>query len=145
MIELPEFILVEDSDEDADTVQQAVMRCSTPVRLTRVLSGDACLALLQQQPRAALPALVMMDLNLPGTDGRETLRLIKSNPSLAMIPVVIISTSANPRDLEHCYRAGANAYHLKPMRHTDHLESMVAVLSYWLDRVVAPPSRHVLP
>jgi CheY-like chemotaxis protein len=145
MIELPQFILVEDSDEDADTVQQAVLRCKTPMRLTRVSSGDACLLLLQQQTRGEFPALVLMDLNMPGMDGRETLRLIKSNPSLATIPVVVVSTSANPRDLEYCYRAGANAYHVKPMRYTDHLEAMVAVLDYWLDRVVAQPGRRPLP
>ncbi len=144
MIEPPEFILVEDSDEDADTVQQAALRCSTPVRLCRVLTGDACLALLQQT-RPELPALVLMDLNTPGMDGRETLRLIKSDPRLATIPVVIVSTSANPRDLDYCYRAGANAYHLKPVRHSEHLQAMVEVLAYWLDRVVAHPNRRVLP
>ena len=142
MMPLPEIILVEDSDEDADTVQQAVLRCSTPVRLCRVQSGDACLVLLQQAQRE-LPALVLMDLNTHGMDGRETLRLIKSDPRLATVPVVVISTSANPRDLEHCYRAGANAYHLKPVRYTEHLEAMVAVLGYWLDRVVAHPGRGV--
>ena len=144
MTEMPEVILVEDSDEDADTVQQAALRCSTPVLVRRVPTGDACLALLQQ-PRAALPALVLMDLNTPGMDGRETLRIIKSDPSLSSIPVVVISTSADPRDVGHCYRAGANAYHLKPVRYTEHLEAMVVVLSYWLDRVVAHPGRAVKP
>jgi CheY-like chemotaxis protein len=142
MTELPEVILVEDSDEDADTVQQAILRCSTPVRLHRVLTGDACLALLQQ-PRAALPALVLMDLNIPGMDGRETLRIIKRDPSLCTIPVVVVSTSANPRDMDHCYRAGANAYHLKPVRYTEHRDAMVSVLRYWLDLVLAHPGRGV--
>jgi len=140
MTELPEVILVEDSDEDADTLEQAVLRCAAKVQLRRVPTGDACMALLQQ-PRTALPALVLMDLNTPGTDGRETLRMIKSDPSLSTIPVVVVSTSANPRDVDYCYRAGANAYHLKPVRYAEHLEAMVAVLGYWLDRVVALPGR----
>jgi len=144
MTEAPEFILVEDSDEDADTVQQAALRCNSLVRLRRVLTGDACMALLQQ-PQAELPALVLMDLNTPGMDGRETLRRIKSDPILGTIPVVVVSTSANPRDVGYCYRAGANAYHLKPVRYTEHLEAMVAVLGYWLDRVVPHPGRGVKP
>jgi len=144
MTEQRDFILVEDSDEDADTVQQAMLRCATKVRLHRVETGDACLALLQQ-PRAELPALVLMDLNTPGMDGRETLRMIKSDPSLRTIPVVVFSTSADPRDVVYCYRAGANAYHLKPVRYTEHLEAMVAVLGYWLDDVLAHPGQGVQP
>ena len=79
-----------------------------------------------------------MDLNTPGTDGREALAAIKADPALRACPVVIFSTSADPRDLAACYAAGANAYHVKPTRYPDHLRLVVDLLRYWLGQVTLP-------
>jgi CheY-like chemotaxis protein len=130
-LELPTVVLVEDSDEDADTVQIAFARSGVTATLKRVPSGDACIALLKT-PGQTLPALVVMDLNTPGMDGRQALRFIKSNSLLKAIPVVISSTSASPQDRDFCYAAGANAYHVKPIRYPDHLQAVEALLQYWL-------------
>jgi CheY-like chemotaxis protein len=135
--DLPMCVLVEDSDEDADTFNDALRQSGIKAELRRVCSGDACMALLRQAgPR--LPALIVMDLNTLGMDGREALRLIKSDLTLMAIPLVIFSTSANPRDLEFCYGAGANAYQVKPMRYLDHVRAMSDLLDYWLTRVALP-------
>lgn len=131
-------MLVEDSDEDADTVEEAFRRCGIPARLQRATNGDECLALLRGTSGARPPALVLMDLNMPGMDGRETLRQIKEDATLKGVPVVIFSTSANPRDLAFCYGAGANAYHVKPVSHPHHLDAMTKVLQYWLGAVTLP-------
>jgi CheY-like chemotaxis protein len=73
-----------------------------------------------------------MDLNSHGVDGRDALVAIKNSASLKAIPLVVLTTSANPRDVAFCYEAGANAYHVKPVRHDQYLLLLRAVLLYWL-------------
>jgi len=84
------------------------------------------------------PALVLMDLNMPGLDGRDALAAIRAEPAFRGLPVVILSTSANPRDVAFCYFHGANAYHVKPVRYTDHLQLLAELLVYWLRIVILP-------
>ncbi|MFO0951242.1 MAG: response regulator [Isosphaeraceae bacterium] len=135
----PVLMIVEDSDEDFDTVQEAVRNSGVAVNVRRATTGDACLKLLRGEGCEPLrPAVILMDLNLPGTDGREALAFIKSEPSLRNLPVVVHTTSSNPRDLAFCYGAGVNAYHVKPVRYEDHLDTLLNLLNYWLKRVVLP-------
>lgn len=131
-----QVVVVEDSDEDFETVTEAVRKTGLAAELRRVTTGDECLALLRAA--AARPAVVLMDLNTPGTDGREALAAIKADPALRSTPVVVLTTSANPKDLDFCYQAGVNAYHVKPVRYPDHLQTIIDILGYWLDRVTLP-------
>ncbi len=130
------IVLVEDSADDHDTVREALQQFSLPTRLSRVSNGDACMALLQRAD-VQRPALVLMDLNTASTDGREALRLIKTDPLLQTIPVVVVTASANPRDVDFCYRCGANAYHVKPVRYPEHLQMLAGLLQYWLADVTS--------
>lgn len=134
---LSPIIIVEDSDEDFDTVVQAVRKAGILADVQRARTGGGCLDLLRGAI-AVRPALVLMDLNTPGTDGREALAAIKGDDALKLFPVVVFSTSADPRDLAFCYAAGANAYHVKPVRYPDHLQLVVELLTYWLGRVTLP-------
>ncbi len=131
------LVTVEDSDEDFDTVQEAVKRAKFPVTVIRAATGGDALTILRAQAPTR-PTLVLMDLNTDGTDGRDALAAIKAEPALKSIPVVVLSTSANPKDVVFCYAAGASAYHVKPVRYPDHLAVLVDVLTYWLSRVVLP-------
>ena len=134
---LSPIIIVEDSDEDFDTVVQAVRKAGIVAEVGRATTGGGCLDLLRGAS-AVRPAVVLMDLNTPGTDGREALAAIKADPALRAVPVVVLSTSANPKDVDFCYQAGANAYHVKPVRYPDHLQLVVDLLTYWLGRVALP-------
>jgi CheY-like chemotaxis protein len=134
---LPFIIILEDSDEDFDTVVQAVRKAGIVAEVRRTTTGSGCLDLLRGLS-ALRPAMVLMDLNTPGTDGREALATIKGDDALKRFPVVVFSTSSDPRDLAFCYAAGANAYHVKPVRYPDHLQLVVELLTYWLERVVLP-------
>lgn len=134
-------VLVEDNDADADTVETAFAGSGITATLVRVTRGDACIALLKTLGKTP-PALIVMDLNLPGMDGRQALQLIKSDSVFKSIPVVISSTSANQQDRDFCYAAGANAYHVKPMRFPDHLRAVEALLHYWLVEVSLPVAAH---
>jgi len=134
------ILVVEDSDEDFETVQDAARRGGVSHPIARATSGDECLRLLRGAAgrRDALPALVLMDLNTPGDDGREALRELRNDVSLGTLPLVVLSASANPRDLQFCYCQGANAYHVKPVDHAAHLQVLQQIFAYWLGSVVLP-------
>lgn len=134
---LSPIIIVEDSDEDFDTVVEALRKAGIVADVQRATTGGECLDLLRGAT-AIRPAVVLMDLNTPGTDGREALAAIKGDSALKLFPVVVFSTSADPRDLASCYAAGANAYHVKPVRYPDHLQLVIDLLTYWLERVTLP-------
>ena len=139
---LAHLVVVEDSDEDFDTLVEAAREAGITQTIHRVDTGGDCLALLRGQrinalaSWYALPALILMDLNSHGIDGREALVTIKSEPRLKDIPVVVLTTSANPKDVAFCYRAGANAYHVKPVRYDQYRLLLSGLLQYWLNAVV---------
>ena len=128
------LVVVEDSDEDFDTVVEAVERSGMTVEVHRATTGEGGLEVLRELVTDR-PVLVLMDLNTPGTDGRDALATLKADPTLKLIPVIVFSTSANPKDVGYCYAAGANAYHVKPVRYPDHLQLVVDLISYWFGRV----------
>lgn len=137
------ILVVEDSDEDFATVIDAARRAGIPNPIRRAISGDECVRLLREsvlQPRMqnAVPALVLLDLNTPQGDGRDALREIKQDDALRAVPLVVLSTSSNPRDLAFCYASGANAYHIKPVVHTAHLQVLEKIFDYWLSGTELP-------
>jgi len=140
-VHCPFLLVVEDSDEDFDTVLDAARRIGLKHEIRRAATADDCLRLLGEWERERLPdpALVLLDLNTPGTDGREALRIIRQNDRLRTLPLVILSTSANPRDVEFCYAEGANSYHTKPVDHPAHLQVLEEILNYWVHHVTLPP------
>lgn len=137
---LRHILVVEDSDEDFETVRDAARRAGIAHSIVRASSGGECLRLLRggAPRRDALPALVLMDLNTPGDDGREALREVRGDDAFKSLPLVVLSASANPRDLQYCYTQGANAYHVKPVDHAAHLQVLRQIFAYWLDSVVLP-------
>ena len=136
------ILVVEDSDEDFATVLDAAKRRGVPNEILRAASGDECLQLLRAPARTQneVPALILLDLNTPRDDGRDALREIKQDERLRALPLVVLSTSANPRDLAFCYASGANAYHVKPVNHLLHLQVLEQIFGYWLTSVVLPTS-----
>jgi CheY-like chemotaxis protein len=138
------IIVVEDSDEDFDTVIQAVRKGGIMADVRRARSGGECLELLRSAS-SMRPAVVLMDLNTPGTDGREALAEMKLDDAMKLFPVVVFSTSDDPRDVAFCYAAGANAYHVKPVRYPEHLQLVIDLLTYWLERVTLTCSAGATP
>ena len=86
------------------------------------------------------PALVLLDLNLPGTNGREVLEVLKHDRDWHQVPVVIFTTSQKPDDIEYCYENGANSYLVKPLGFEQLRETVQAFLEYWLTTNVLPNS-----
>jgi len=132
------IVVVEDSDEDFDTLREVAADSGIARVIHRVASGGDCLAMLRGEGDvhlSLLPALIVMDLNSHGVDGREALVAIKTDVGFKEIPLVVLTTSANPKDVAFCYQAGANAYHVKPVRHDQYLVLLSSVMHYWLDSV----------
>jgi CheY-like chemotaxis protein len=141
-----QVLVVEDSDEDFETVQDAARRSGVVQPIVRARSGAECLRLLtagRDSPGGTgrsdgLTVLMLLDLNTPGDDGRDVLRQVRRDAALAALPVVVISASANARDLQFCYAHGANAYHVKPVDHALHLKVLQSLFGYWLGAAVLP-------
>ena len=135
------ILIVEDSDEDFETLRWALAKLDQPHPVERCVTGDDALAYLRLRPQAlgpGWPLLILLDLNLPGTDGREFLSELKSDAQARPTPVIVLTTSSNPRDVLASYAAGANAYMIKPLN----LEKLGADLrllcDYWLRAVILP-------
>jgi two-component system, response regulator len=140
---LRRILVVEDSDEDFETVQDAARRGGVLHPIVRAGSGGECLQLLQlwrerSDGQHGRDALMLLDLNTPGDDGRDVLRHVRGDVVLGTLPVVVFSASANPHDLQFCYAHGANAFHVKPVAHAQHLQVLQAIFDYWLDSVELP-------
>jgi CheY-like chemotaxis protein len=140
-------LVVEDSDQDFEALSRIIDQVSTFALTThRCIDGDDALDFLNQGGKYSHlkgtpnPKLVILDLNLPGTDGREVLAIVKQTPVLKTIPVVVLSTSSNPKDVATCYQSGVNSYMLKPMNVDALRDSVRMLLDYWFKAVVLPTS-----
>ena len=138
------ILVVEDSVEDFTALGRAFRKHALPNPILRCEDGDQALEYLQGYGKRAgwpqvLPAFVLLDLNLPGTDGRTVLGILKQDPQLQSIPVIIFSTSTSSRDIEECYRLGANSYLTKPIEYTVLEEKTRLLVRYWLGASELPP------
>jgi CheY-like chemotaxis protein len=137
------LLIVEDSNEDFEALQRFLRRSSTLISIQRCISGEQALAFLNRtgdyiDQSAPRPGLIVLDLNLPGTDGREVLRQIKQDQNLKSIPVVVFTTSSNPKDIEDCYQYGANSYIVKPINFVQLKRYVQMLVDYWFEVTTLP-------
>ncbi|MCO6459289.1 MAG: response regulator [Pirellulaceae bacterium] len=137
-----DVLLVEDSRGDALLVNRAFEEGQAGTRLHVAVDGEAALAFLRQEgPHTAAPRpdLILLDLNLPGMDGREVLATIKADASLRRIPVVVLTSSQSEDDVRNCYNLHANAYMPKTSSFDGLISLTRAIRGYWLSAVKLPP------
>lgn len=137
------LFVIEDNDEDFDAFVRALRDAQRQHPIRRFTSGDEALEHLLRTPStgardATLPALILLDLNLPGTDGREVLAQIKRDPRLKRIPVIINTHSAHPSDIQACYDSGANSYMVKSMEFERFQRDIRLMAAYWLEAAIVP-------
>jgi CheY-like chemotaxis protein len=131
------LLIVEDSDEDFEAFLRGWRKSGVSNPIYRCENGDEALDFLFHHGKYVdntsypCPGLILLDLNLPGTDGREVLMEIKRDADLKNIPVVVFTTSANPKDLEICYQNGANSYIVKPIDIQALLNTVQVLVEYW--------------
>jgi len=142
----PPLLVIEDSDEDFEAFGRIIRRLSVNRPIYRCTTGDEALDFLYQtgeyanSAKAPRPGIVLLDLNLPGTDGREVLEQIKQDQTLKSIPVIVFTTSANPRDIEACYQYGVNGYIIKPIDIKELKRAIQIFIDYWFEVSLLPYS-----
>lgn len=135
------ILLVEDSPEDFETTKRAFRRSGLKNPIHRCADGDEALDFLFRRGShadAARPGVILLDLNLPGTDGREVLSEIKADPNLKQIPVIVLTTSSDSRDVSACYSAGANSYIQKPVDLDGFMRAIERLNDFWFEVVILP-------
>jgi CheY-like chemotaxis protein len=135
------ILVVEDNAADAGLVEESLEGAPSAPRLELVTSGRAALALLRDRGvEEPLPAVILLDLNLPGYSGLETLADLKADAALRRIPVIVLTTSKSQEEINRCYETGAAAVLNKPLRLREYREMLGAFERFWLGHVRFPES-----
>ena len=138
MPEKPKLLLVEDNKDDEDLALLAIefssVCCEVQIARDGAEALEILLGLPDDQTRESLtpPRLVILDLKMPKVSGLEVLRAIRSDPRTKYVPVVVLTSSAEKRDLADAYAAGASSYIRKPIELDDFNQIMTSICSYWL-------------
>lgn len=135
------LLLVEDNPADIRLTQEALKEGQIPVHLSVVTDGIEAVEFLYRTGKykdAPRPDLIMLDLNLPGKNGREVLSEIKSDPDLKKIPVLVMTTSKAQQDVTRAYSLNANCYITKPMDLDEFMAVVRSIEDFWLDKASLP-------
>jgi CheY-like chemotaxis protein len=137
----PHVLLVEDNPGDVWLLREAFRESGFRCELSIIDKGDAALAFLQRQGRyqqVRRPDLVLLDLHLPGRGGHEVLERIKLSEELRRIPVVVLTCSDNPHDVERAYRNQASGFIAKPGEMEGFIDIVNSIRQYWFETVIRP-------
>lgn len=138
------ILVVEDSDDDFHATARAFKKAGLANPVRRCTNGDQALDYLFRRgdyadpEQSPPPGIILLDLNLPGTDGREVLQTIKLDAQLHRIPVIVLTTSSAEQDIQRCYDYGANSYMQKPVDLQGFVQAMTRLKEYWFEVAILP-------
>lgn len=138
-----EILMIEDNEGDVFMTTEAFKEAKVANNLSVARDGNEAMDFLHREGKFATaprPDLILLDLNLPGRDGRQILADIRSDPKLGTIPVVILTSSKAEKDIVQSYQLHANCYICKPVNFDSLLQVVHAIETFWLT-VVRLPSR----
>jgi len=145
-------ILIAEDDEDYFLLaKEGLQEAQIGEDIKWVRDGEELMDYLRHQgpyadPAAApRPDIILLDLNMPKKDGREVLKEIKTNPELLAIPIVVLTTSREERDVALSYQAGANSFIRKPLSYNRLVEILKAFRQYWVGSVELPQKPVTIP
>lgn len=140
---MPYIFLIEDNEQDEILTIKALKKNKVLNEIKVARDGAEALDVLFNQEAAnyekELPQLILLDLKLPKIDGLEVLKKIRSNPKTKLVPVVILTTSKEDRDLLSGYESGANSYVRKPVDFNEFSDAVKSLGTYWLLLNERPP------
>jgi two-component system, response regulator len=131
-----EILLIEDNEDDREAVVRAFQTCGCDILIHWFKDSMQVLKYLQDNN----PQLILLDLNMPGLNGKMLLKEIKANDHLKKIPIVVLSTSIDPKDVLDCYSYGANSYIQKPANFFHMKDICQSLSAYWFKTSVLPTS-----
>ncbi|MEP6644338.1 MAG: response regulator [Acidobacteriaceae bacterium] len=136
-----QLLIVDDNPADSDLTGDMIRRCYPGVAISVAVDGTDAIAFLRREGKYAkvpVPSLVLLDLNLPGKDGRIVLAEVKADPELRKTPVVIFSTSRDHNDILHSYALGANSYVTKPGNLPEFISAVTSIGNFWFSHAQLP-------
>jgi CheY-like chemotaxis protein len=143
---LHSVLLVEDNPNDVELTLSALRDARLANEIVVVNDGEQALDYLQRRGKyagrtTANPAVILLDLKMPKVDGHEALRQIRANPELRLIPVVVLTSSREEKDLFASYDKGANAYVVKPVDFEEFIAAISKLGVFWAVLNEPPPAR----
>ena len=133
-----EILLVEDNPNDAELAMRALKKNNLANNVIRVCDGEEALDFIfargqfKSRVKLNVPKLILLDLKLPKIDGLEVLKIIKADPVTKLIPVVVLTSSKEEKDMIESYRLGVNSYIVKPVDFDKFIDSVRDIGLYWL-------------
>jgi two-component system, response regulator len=134
-------LIIEDADADYEAITRAFAAADPNQELVRERSTEGGIARLEasRAARTVMPAFALVDLNLPGRSGLIFVLQLKNDPRFCALPLVVLTSSTNPRDAVDSYRSGANSFIVKPFELREFVTAIALVLAYWTTVVQLPP------
>ncbi|MBB1286347.1 response regulator [Flavisolibacter sp. BT320] len=126
------ILIVDDDADDREIIRDAFINTLDEQDYIFIENGDKLLEYLEKNLEESIPSLIMLDLNMPGKDGRETLREIKSDRRFHHIPTIVFTTSSSMRDKQMVYDLGANCFITKPDTFNKLIEMTTSISKLWL-------------
>lgn len=127
-----QILIVDDDADDREIIRDAFVSTVEEQEYVFIENGDKLLDFLEQLADGDAPSLILLDLNMPGKDGRETLKEIKSNRRFHHIPTIVFTTSSSQRDRQMVYDLGANCFLTKPDTFNKLIEMTSSISRLWL-------------
>ncbi len=139
------ILMADDDADDQILLQEALKENNIPNSVYFVENGEELIDFLNKRGRFeevdCSPGLILLDLNMPKMDGRQALKVLKADPVLKKIPVVVLTTSKADSDILECYDLGVNSFISKPVNFADLVEVTREIGNYWLGTVSLPESK----
>ncbi len=129
------IVLIEDSDEDFETIEWMLKKTGYEFVLKRFSYAEDAIKYLETND---LPSIILLDLNLSGLGGLEILKVLKADDRVRLVPIVVITTSSDPKDINSCYRHGASGYVNKPVNFEKFSKAVHILMDYWFQAVILP-------
>lgn len=123
--------IVDDDADDRESIRDAFLENRHQQEYIFMESGDRLIDHLHNTPKKSNPIVVLLDLNMPGKDGKDILRMIKESEILKPIPIIILTTSSSERDRQLSYELGANCFITKPDSYKELMEVTDSIAKLW--------------
>lgn len=139
-----DVLLAEDDLHDAELTIRAFRKYNPGIELVHLRDGEEaldflyCQGIYNSRDENEVPRLVLLDLKMPKVDGMEVLKTVKADDSKKVIPVVILTSSREEKDVAESYRSGANSYVVKPLDFKEFIDTVSELGRYWLSSNQAP-------
>jgi hypothetical protein len=139
------ILLVEDNPMDVDLMRRALAKGRVPNPIQVARDGEEAISMINRWDAGEeVPLIILLDLKLPKVDGLDILQRYKTHPTYHVIPVVILTTSSEERDIQSAYMGGANSYIVKPVDFDEFIQAVSQIEYYWCKLNVLPPVERII-